>query len=565
MRKTIKALKFSFVLLGFVTFFLACDKDFTILESDVLGKENSNFFTDKETLQILAHNKQLSALQINGLSSSLLGAYKDPAYGLTTASIITQLTPSTLSPDFGDNTVIDSVVLSIPYYYRAITDSTYTIKDSLYGSSPIKLSIYKNNYFLRDFDPSSTIGQTQPYYSKADGSVNTTDNFALNGTTVINFDDQKSDLIYSTPSFTPSDKRIKLYTFDTDNSIKETTYLTPAFRTKLDTNFWKQTIIDKEGDIVLSNVNNFNNYFRGLYFKAEAIGGEGNMILLNLASSSANITIHYSKDSTVENERVQGTYVLRFTGNILNTFINNYNSDYKLALQNINTTAGDEKLYLKGAEGSLAVVDLFSGVKEYTVNNVTTSISALEYFKKTYRKTDANGNYVTDASTGDFILKRLINDAQLTVYEDETINTGGDTEYHKYDRLYAYDIKNNTSIIDYFVDPTSNTATPYFSRYSHLGLRQTNEDTGLSKYKIRLTQHLINILVKDSTNTKIGLTLSTNVNGTANAKILNSSDEVTGVPANSIITTRGSRVYGTNVNVPENKRLKLEIFYTEPK
>lgn len=202
MRKTIKALKFSFVLLGFVTFFLACDKDFTILESDVLGKENSNFFTNKETLQILAHNKQLSALQINVLSSSLLGAYNDPAYGLTTASIITQLTPSTLSPDFGDNTVIDSVVLSIPYYYRAITDSTYTIKDSLYGSSPIKLSIYRNNYFLRDFDPSSTIGKTQPYYSKADGSVNMTDNFGLNGTTVINFDDQKSDLIYSTPSFT---------------------------------------------------------------------------------------------------------------------------------------------------------------------------------------------------------------------------------------------------------------------------------------------------------------------------------------------------------------------------
>ena len=31
-------------------------------------------------------------------------------------------------------------------------------------------------------------------------------------------------------------------------------------------------IIDKEGDAVLSNANNFNNYFRGLYFKAGAFG-----------------------------------------------------------------------------------------------------------------------------------------------------------------------------------------------------------------------------------------------------------------------------------------------------
>jgi hypothetical protein len=565
MRKTIKALKFSIVLLGLVTFFLACDKDFTVLESDVLGKENSNFNTDKEFLQISAYNKKLSSIQINGLSSSLLGVYNDPAFGQTTASFIAQLTPSTLAPDFGDNTVIDSVVLRIPYYYRTITDSTYTISDSLYGSSPIKLSVYKNNYFLRDFDPSSTIGQAQSYYSKADGSVNLTDNFSSNGTTLINFDDHKSDLIYNNPSFTPSDKRIKLYTFDSEGKISATDNLTPALRAKLDTAFWKSAIIDKEGDAVLSNTNNFNNYFRGLYFKAEAIGGDGNMILLNLTAANSSIIIYYSKDSTVATERVQATYVLKFAGNILNTSINNYNSNYKLALENINTTTGDEKLYLKGAEGSSAVVDLFAGVKDYTVNNVTTTISALDYFKKTYRKTDSNGDYVKNDITGDYILKRLINDAQLTVYEDTAIETGGDTDYHKYDRIYAYDIENNISIIDYFVDPTSNTTTPYFSKYTHLGLRSTDDATSVSKYKIRLTEHLNNILVKDSTNTKIGLVISSNVNQTGNSKILNSTDDVTGVPSPSVITPRGTILYGTNATVPENKKIKLEVYYTIPK
>ena len=78
-----------------------------------------------------------------------------------------------------------------------------------------------------------------------------------------------------------------------------------------------------------------------------------------------------------------------------------------------------------------------------------------------------------------------------------------------------------------------------------------------------MTQHLNNILIKDSTNTKIGLVLSTNVNYIANASILNSKDIVTGVPAASIITPRGTTLYGSNVNVPENKRMSLEIFFTE--
>jgi hypothetical protein len=427
------------------------------------------------------------------------------------------------------------------------------------------LSIYKNNYFLRDFDPNSTIGEIQRYFSKADGSVNLTDNFSSNGSTLINFDDHKSDLIYTDLEFTPSNKRIKLYTFDSEGAITKTDYLTPTLRTKLDPDFWKLAIIDKEGDAVLSNANNFNNYFRGLYFKAEANGVDGNMVLLNLASSNSGITIYYSKDSAVETERTQGTYVLKFTGNILNTFINNYNTNYKVALENINTTSGDEKLYLKGAEGSLGVIDLFSGVKDYTENNITTSISALEFFKKTYRRTDSNGAYVKDPITGDYLLKKLINEAQLTVYEDVTLETGGNTDYHKYDRVYAYDLKNNTPIIDYLVDPTSNVTTPYFSKFTHLGIRTTDEATGVSKYRIRLTEHLNNILVKDSTNTKIGLVLSTNVNQIGNSKILNSPDEVTGAPSASVITPRGTILYGTNATVPENRKLKLEVFYTLPK
>lgn len=579
MKKTIKALKFPVVFILIFTSIIACDKDFSVLESDVLGEENLNFKSDTLNFQIAAYNKKLEALQINGLSSNLLGVYNDPAYGQTIASIITQVAPTTYSPDFGTNPVIDSVIISIPYFSRTTGvdddgNTTYTINDSLYGKKPnedampFKLTIYKNDYFLRSFDPSASLGETQKYYSKADGSINTTDNFALNGSSTINFDDHKGSTIFSkniTPSSAP--------TITITNKGEEDELITPsvpAFRDHLDIAFWKAALMDIADDAVLSNASNFNNYFRGLYFKAEPIAGDGSMVLLNLASTNANITVYYSKDSTIEGERTQATYSLRFAGNVVNTFINNYNSDYKTALTNINSTIGDEKLYLKGDEGSMAVVDLFSGMVDYTNNTgATTSVTALEAFKKTYRATLDNGDYKKDIY-GNYILKRLIKDAQLIVYEDPNMPTYGDdangNAYHKFDRIYAYDLENNTQLIDYSYDSTTgNTTIPYFSTYFHLGLRDTDETSTVSKYKIHLTEHLNNILLKDSTNTKIGLVISNNVNIVSSAKILNSTDDVTAVPTASILMPRGTILYGTNSSVPANRKMKLKVFFTEPK
>jgi hypothetical protein len=139
------------------------------------------------------------------------------------------------------------------------------------------------------------------------------------------------------------------------------------------------------------------------------------------------------------------------------------------------------------------------------------------------------------------------------------------SDYSKFDRLYAYDLKNNRPLIDYSFDPTNNTTDPFSSTSFHLGQRRPDESSGVAKYKIHLTEHLNNILIRDSTNTKIGLVLSTNVNYTASAKILNSGDDVVGIPAAAILTPRGTILHGTKANVPENRKMKLQLFFTEPK
>ena len=549
MKKTIKALKLPSIFLLILVSFIACDKDFTVIESDVLGKENSNFETNTLNIPILAYNKKLESLQINGLSSNLFGVFNDPAFGQTTASIITQITPISFNPNFDTDPVIDSVVFKIPYYSRVIGNDTegnaiYTIQDSLYGESEIRLMLYENNYFLRDFDPNSETNEAQNYYSKADGAINNTDNFALNGSSIINFDDQKGVLLKDT-TFVPISDPVILKSLDAaDDEVIQRQV--PALRFKLDKAFWTSLIIDKEDDVVLSNANNFKNYFRGLYLKAEAVNDDGSMVLLNTTSPDANITIYYTSGET--DTRTQSTYAFNFNGNRLNTFINNYNL---VTLEDGDKNLGDEKLYLKGTEGSMAVVDLFEDQ------------SALDNFINEYRIADGSGGYLKDAATGDFILKKLINEAQLVVYEDETALNGGDEDFHAYDRIYAYDITNNIPTVDYFIDPSENAQEPFKSKVINLGQRIKDANNNF-KYKIRLTQHINNILLKDSTNIKIGLVLSTNVNSTNNADILQSNDNVTAIPAASLLTPRGTVLYGTNAS-DENKKMKLNIFFTEPK
>ncbi|MDO5978620.1 DUF4270 domain-containing protein [Flavivirga spongiicola] len=547
MKKTINALKFPIVFLLIISSFIACDKDFSVLESDVLGKGNANFGTNQISLPISAYNKKLSALQINNLGFSLLGFFDDPEFGQTTASIVAQVIPTAFNPDFGDNPVIDSVILSVPYVSKVTGsdngNTTYSIKDSLYGDSEakIKLTIYHNNYFLRNFNPNST-NRPQNYFSKADNG--TTDNFALTENNTINFDDHVGDIVKDI-TFIPSGDAIKTTVGEGEDAV--TTRSVPALRIHLNESFWKSAIIDHEGQPELSNSSNFYDYFRGLYFKAEPenlVDPKGNMVLMNFASSDASVIIYYSKGA--DDARTQSTYTLNFRGNRLNTFINNYDINFTDGDPDL----GDETLYLKGTEGSMTIIDLFGNDPD-----------ALDDFINDFRKTDDTGEFIKDNTTGNFILKKLINEAQLVVYEDESLTTDIE-DYHKYDRVYAYDIKNNRPTVDYTFDPTENTTEPFNSKVIHLSQRNPDQ----KKYKIRLTEHLNNILLRDSTNTKIGLVLSTNVNNTASAQILNSSnDDVTGIPAAAILAPRGTILHGSNENVdPADRRMKLNVFFTEP-
>ena len=523
------ALKYFAIIFFLTGFFIACDKDYVGLESDIINNDNAiHFNTDAMKFEAVTFNKKLDPVQTDNLPINLLGFYHNALYGTTQGNVVSKLAPSSYNPTFGENVVLDSVVLTIPYFSTSLEtnesgDSTYEL-DSVFGTAPIKLSIYENNYFLRDFDPNSDIGTPQKYYSN--GST---------GSDIISQTQLEGRFLMDTTDFVPSNLEIKLL-----DSLGEITRLTPSLRLRMDNAYWQEKILDKEGEPELSNANNFNNYFRGIYFKTEAIGSDGNGLLLNFNNTNANITMYYTRDSTSEEgARVSSTFTFTFSNKTVN-FISELN--YQIPIGN--ETQGDERLYLKGSQGALAVIDLFNGIIQDPDTGL--DVSQLDYFK---------------SKKG----KWLINEANIVFYVDQASVDGIDEP----DRLYLYNLEEGVPLVDYYADAENNLA-PVNSKINHLGRLERVDDELDGKgirYKMKITRHINNILLNDSTNVKLGLAVSANVNlegFNTQPATLTTDELVNKTPISSIVTPQGTVLFGNNTSDDE-KKVYLEIIYTEPK
>jgi hypothetical protein len=533
--------------------FLSCNDDFDSVGTEVVG--DVNFENDQYSTIPVAYSKRLNSIRTSNLTldsqgaahANLLGVYNDPVYGQSVYSILSQIQPSTLNPTFGTNAVLDSVVFSMPYLSTEtkretvqigdVTETVTTYKlDSIYGNQPIKLSIYKSNYFLRDFDLESN--QRQVYYS---------DDIETNFGTEV-----EQTLLYTSNNFVPSAREIILTTKTTvDGEIEtERKRLTPRLRVEFPEDIktlFSTLFLDKEGSTELSNLNNFRNYFRGIYIKAEPINNNGNLIYLN--TRNAQITLHYSFEET-ENDVTtskQGELVLNFANNFINSITTELDGTLndgrsiaeELKEENQDMVNGEDNLYLKGGDGSYAVIDLFGG----TVTN-------------------ENGEEENELS----FLKRqdwLINDASLKFYINQNNVTGGNTEP---ERIYIFNTETGEPLLDYFLDDTINKDFPLLSKINHLGRISRDSDENGEFYTIRLTQYILNILNDEFENVKLGVTVSQNVNSITiidNTPTDKTDNEI--IPNSSIVSHEGTILYGNGVNVPESKRLKLDIFYTSSK
>ena len=266
----------------------------------------------------------------NNLPINPLGFYDNPAFGTTQANFVTQVELGTVDPEFNNvdqeeydtqPTVIDSVVLDIPYFSTFVEEDEDGVKtyelDSIYGNpeSKFRLSVYQSNYYLRDLDPNQSLGEQQLFYTDMNTEI---DNFKvpillndLPTTDPQNLNGQQNAQFFF-------DKREhRTVTLNDDGEEVETRFA-PSMRLHLNKTVFTNLILNAPTG-QLANNQVFKNYFRGLYFKTESIGNAGSMALLNFKGGK--ITIYYNEDkaSTVDGAtvytRVNKTLALNLTGN----------------------------------------------------------------------------------------------------------------------------------------------------------------------------------------------------------------------------------------------------------
>ena len=430
-----------------------------------------------------------------------------------------------LDPDTDDDGILDNVDTDTINPNEGAT--VYDV-DSLIGNkdASFKIKVQELDYYLSTYDPSNNFETFLKYYSDNNIIENFKGKVLYDGEVEINTNEV---VIY---------KEDDPETDDVDESTQVKERLTPRLRIPIDIDYMQSKIIDMEDNIDLVNQDNFSLYFKGLFLGAYDFS-EPLMLILDYSQAAINIVYEYDEynkndtpDDTSDDtiDRNEKTFKLNLTGNQINIFKDDpYSSQIQDALSS--SSEDLKRVYLKGGEGIMMEIDLFK---------------------------DNNGNDVLEQikSNG-----WLINEANLTMYVDkETIDiSGGIIEPS---RLYLYDIESKAPVIDYFIDQSQG-QKPKDQKAVHGGIIEIDEDRKGIKYKIRISEHVKNIIRNDSLSKKLGLVVSSDITNAINTDLKNN-NELEYIPISTVVNPLGTVLYGPNPEPANNdKRFRLELFYTE--
>ena len=565
-------------------------EDFTLGESLVSGEP---FTLTKQTYAIESV-KQLSLdrVQTNKMPLYQLGNYKDPLFGETRASLVSQLQLSLPNPVFGELSAlaeidndsderekVTKVTLYIPYQ-RASSDESDQDGDGvpdifdvdpddpqsdsdgdgltdnderLLGTDPLSedtdkdgildaddpettansfarrfdldsifsftnqdrfhLTVRPSDYYLRDNDPKTDFLESQAYFSDKQSVFEPfLGNSLFDGPVVI------SDFQYVT--YNEDDPT----TPDVDESltIDVSQSRDPGILVELDKSFFQDRIVDLEGYEALRSQSNFKDHLRGLHLSIDA--SDDLMLLLDL--STAFIEIEYEYDS-INTQDATDTFRLNFITGSAQGFtqgiaVNTWEYE-RLMPTTSNESILPNRMYLKGGNGSVVQFELPQRVIDEAKQN----------------------NW-------------LINEASLEFYVDQEAMAPIPFEPP---RLYMYKSTNSFPIYNARNEiSSSQTALGVYQNYD-ASLRRSANGRGES-YKVNITDYFNDMVVRDSLNVPINISVSANIAFPQVQQAVLEDGSPFDYPLMSGITPFGTVLYGPSSEVIEEKRLKLNLFYT---
>lgn len=553
-----------------VVLLYSCDKDFNAIGDGLIGDDH--FGLELEKYDVLAFNQEVTPVQSNGLGLYSLGIFDNPVFGTSSANFVCQVALEANAPTIGESPEIESVVLTVPYFNHikstsADGDNTYVL-DSIYGdpNGKLKLSVYESGVQMRSsyFDGGSQFAQL--YYTDQDPDFFA--NKFADPTTGKPLND--SDDVTENEAFFFNPKETVVVT--KDDAGKETkTRIAPQMTLNLNKNFFLNKIL-KAPAVKLSTPSLFQEYFRGLYFKVEKSGSNPtNLALLDFfkqGGANAKITIKYKAktaittdpDATMEDKSL----IINLSGAAANLYNDNKNSAYNTAITSPNKTAGDDRLYLKGGQGSVAVIELFgktdligydaNGVLENKPNGVPDQLDEIRNNVKTK-------NW-------------LANEANLVFSIDSDKMAGA----HEPQRVYLYDLDNSLPLVDYLSDGSSGVVNGVkMSKIVYSGIINIDATTKRgTSYKIILTNHIRNIIKNAAVkNVKLGLVVTGDISTVTSSKLKNRvlidpskpNEYFSEAPRASVMSPLGTVLFGGNIpsgDANYAKRLQLQVYYTKP-
>ena len=599
---------FSFFLL-FTLIIVSCNEDFNTVGYDLIS--TNDFETNKVKLPVYSYqNEFLTDVQVDGLTFQQLGEIDIPNIGRSSAYIASQLSfiPTdffglyTPEDELGDvdnvkaieeNEQVISAYLEIPFISNtrdqdgdgvidsldadpedptsdtdgdSVSDAlesqsgtnplsndtdgdgilddvdtdnsgyqpenrTYAI-DSVFGNrnASFNLKVDELNYYLNTLDPNNNFESNQAFYSSRD--------FYEEGFVGENLFDETVQLNFD-------EIRINFTEDDPDTDIDETTQVetrrSPRIRVPLDTAFFQRRFIDMEGSDSLATAVLFQKYMRGIYVRMENPSDDLYM-LLNFASASIGVTYEhdqYNDNDTPDDttdfsiDRVKRSFFL--SPGIIVNHLENSSINPEIS-QTIAQTNGSNKIFVKGGMGLFSSVELLGNFSDGSAS------SKLEELRE--------NNW-------------LVNEANLVFYVDSTSVenwTSGDLIAN---RLYLYNKRDTAPLLDYFTDISVSTERNA-GKLVHGGILEY-ENGKPYRYKFKITQHINNLIRKDSTNVTLGLAVSANIDDftTRKARSNGGSEEIL-YPASAILNPLSTVLIGSHPSAGfEHLKLELEVIYTD--
>ena len=558
---------------------VSCDKKFNDLGSEVLPE---NFIQgQKAYFPVSVSHTLINVAQTNTGENLQLGERQDNLFGTTTAAVVSQFNLGAYPPIFGvksteketnDNfdeqeTVVD-VWLEIPFFTNrndtdndglidaydiddsdpnsdsdgdgvsdtaernAGTDPTnpdtdgdgipdgedtetenpnpdkkrYAI-DSLFGSreATFDIEITKLNYFLRQLDPDNNFEELQPYYS----------NF--------NIDTYKDQQIGS------ENIQLNFDEITVDGEDEDAQNLTPRLRIPLDESFFQQYFLDKEGATEFSTAELWQDYFRSISIETSNFS-EPLLMLLNFNRMIIRIAYTYKavKPNTdpEETEEKNLDYILNAGVLKFNTITRT--SPVSPELNSIVSDSESTKIALSGGLGSVATINFFEDEEDLEVLKAESE-------------------------------SWLLNEANLIFHVDK--QTVEQNSLSLPQRLYLYNANTNAAIIDFSQDGT---ASSTINKLVYGGFLR--EDDEKQYFKVRITDHLRNIVQNDSIHVPLRLALAdafATQSSVTMAKVDNPT--LNKVPARTVSAPKSAVFVGPNPIDPSlaDLKLQLEVLYTE--